>query len=222
MKFYIQSGYEGKETSCIALNYDKSEFNYSARNGYEGEIPVGSVEFVENILGYNPTPNYYPSFLEKYFHREIRWQESLNSITEEDSCFFIKPADKNKRFESRIACYYDQFEPNFRSWQTGPYWFSDIVHFKEEWRYYIANGEQLAAYWYKGEEREIEAPELNIKWPKNFCGAVDFGRLYNEKLTLVENNFPYACGWYGSYSEGKIYGEWLEKGWNYVLTKIQN
>ncbi len=212
-KFYIQSGYQGKEVGALLFNYPKESFGYSAIEPWNGQPIVGSVEFVEEYIGQR-TPDYYPEFLETSFHRKIWQSRDLPNTT----CF-LKPADRHKRFEAY------QFHYPRRSggcgWccetHNGPFWCSETVNFKEEWRYYVAKGKVLAAYWYLGEEKEIDAPELNINWPKDFCGAVDFGRLSNGEIALVENNLPYSCGWYGPHSEGKIYGEWLEKSWNYVL-----
>ena len=53
-KFFIQSGYEGKEVSAIVFNHNKEDLRYSKIHEYAGETPVGSVEFVEGILGYSP------------------------------------------------------------------------------------------------------------------------------------------------------------------------
>lgn len=216
--FYIQSGYQGKEVGSLLFNYPKESFSYSAIEEWSGQPIVGSVEFVEEMIG-SKSPNYYPNFLQDFWKREIWYMEGLYSLEDEDCCF-IKPLDRHKRFESRIVSGYDKYIPAFYSWQNGPYWASDIVHFKEEWRYYVAQGEVLAAHWYQGKEEEIEAPFSFLKlidWPEDFCGAVDFGRLDNGEIALVENNLPYACGWYGPHSEGRAYGEWLEKSWSYVL-----
>lgn len=215
-KFYIQSGYQGKEVGALLFNYPKESFSYSAIEPWNGQPIAGSVEFVEEYIGIINRPNYYPQFLEPFFQRKI-W---YSNAWPKEKCF-IKPADRHKRFESRILNdlrYPRGFGGGVATgaW-VGPYWCSEVVSFKEEWRYYVANGEVLAAYWYLGEEKEIDAPELNIDWPKDFSGAVDFGRLSNGEIALVENNLPYSCGWYGPHSEGKIYGEWLEKSWNYVL-----
>ena len=216
-KFYIQSGYQGKEVGALLFNYPKESFKYSARDEYNGEIVVGSVEFVEQYIGVK-RPNYFPLFLKKanYLQRHVYWVESLEDLYD-DYFYFIKPADRHKRFDARIVSGEDKYEPVFYSWQTGPYWVSDIVQFKNEWRYYVADGKVLTAYWYLGDEEEVDAPKLNIDWPEDFCGAVDFGRLSTGEIALVENNLPYACGWYGPHSEGKVYGEWLDKSWNYVL-----
>jgi hypothetical protein len=222
-KFYIQSGYQGKEVGALLFLYSKESFKYSARDEYNGEIAVGSVEFVEEYIGQR-TPNYYPDFLKSYFHREI-WR--TNTLPEGDGIgipmVFAKPADRHKRFEAQITSM--PYKGSCITWgnkvheyHKGPFWCSEIVQFKEEWRYYVAEGNIFYAGWYLGEEKETDAPKLNIDWPKDFCGAVDFGRLSTGEIALVENNLPYACGWYGPYSDGIIYAEWLEKGWNY-LTK---
>jgi len=215
--FYIQSGYQGKEVGALLFNYPKESLSYSARDKWAGQTIAGSVEFIEKYLS-PKTPNYYPEFLAPFFKRKIRYIKNLREI-EDEECFFAKPADKHKRFEAQMVSGYDNYKDVLYSWQTGPYWISDIVFFREEWRYYVADGEVLAAYWYSGGEVEIDPPELNIDWPKDFCGAVDFGCLSTGDIALVENNLPYACGWYGPYSEGKVYGEWLEKGFRYLMNE---
>ena len=210
--FYIQSGYQGKEVSSLLFSYPKESFSYSAIEEWQGQPIVGSVEFVEQHIG-QKIPQYFPKFLRDFLKRRVWRQEKSNF---KEYCF-IKPADRHKRFDSKIYRGRGLRGAFNLSEDFGPYWCSEIVSFKEEWRYYVANGEVLAAYWYLGEENEIDPPVLNIDWPKDFCGAVDFGRLFNGEIALVENNLPYACGWYGPHSEGKVYGEWLEKSWNYVL-----
>lgn len=212
-KFYIQSGYDGKEVGALLFNYPKEEFKYSARDPYDGEIPVGTVEFVEEIIGIQK-PDYYPQFLSPFFHRKIWLEESKIK----EACF-IKPADRHKRFEAKVYSPIDSCLRWVREENKGPYWCSEIVQFDNEWRYYVANGQILASYWYQG-NNEREAPDMDIMFPADFCGAVDFGAC-NGEMTLVENNLPYACGWYGPYSEGKVYGEWLEKGWKFMLDKIR-
>lgn len=214
--FYIQSGYKGKEVGSLMVSLPKGLLIFSATQEWRGEIPVGSVEFVESLLG-QKAPNYYPAFLEKFFHREIYKSESLP-----EKVSFVKPADKHKRFTGKILHKGDLSEYVEEGWKDGPYWISEIVYFKEEWRYYVANGKVLDAYWYLGEENELTPPKIDVSWPSDFCGAVDFGRLRNGKIALVENNLPYACGWYGPYEKGKIYAEWLKKGWEYINENYRN
>jgi len=214
MSFYIQSGYKGKEVGSIMMNYDKSDLSYSAVSEYkEGQVPVGTVEFVEQIIGIKK-PNYYPDFLSSSFYRKV--YES-NELPEKVS--FVKPADRHKRFNGMILHKADLSEWVEQEWRNGPYSISEIVFFEEEWRYYVANGKIVAAHWYLGKEIEIDPPKLNVAFPSSFCGAVDFGRLKTGEVALVENNLPYACGWYGSFDDGKVYGEWLKEGFNYIKNK---
>lgn len=215
---YIQSGYEGREVGQTLFHIPKEKIKFSSIDDWNGEPIIGSVEFVESLIG-EQIPNYYPKFLNEYLHRNVRWIESLSEIEDIESVF-LKPADRHKRFDSLVVSGMAKYDPVYFEWQRGPYWTSEIVFFEEEWRYYVANGKILCAYWYIGREKEIEAPELDIEWPDGFCGAVDFGRLSNGKIALVENNLPYACGWYGPYGEVSKYVEWLEKGFKYVFKHI--
>ena len=216
-KFFIQSGYDGKEVGALLFNYPKESFSYSSREEWAGQPIVGSVEFVEQYIGQRK-PDYYPKFLEPYFYRRIYEDRALPLIQGKPISLFIKPADRHKRFDAKtIILPKRSGQCGWNAEQdTGPYWISEVVKFDDEWRYYVANGQILATHWYQG-ENEREAPYMDIMFPPDFCGAVDFG-VCNGKMTLVENNLPYACGWYGPYSEGKIYGEWLEKGWEYLKT----
>ena len=53
-------------------------------------IPLGSIEFISQILGRNIPPNHYPEFLKDYFNRRI-WKSDKWPLGEK---VFIKPADK--------------------------------------------------------------------------------------------------------------------------------
>lgn len=211
-KFYIQSGYDGKEVGALRFSYEREDLVFSAISEYqEGMIPVGTVEFVEQYIGQRK-PDYYPDFLKNYFGRDIWYSENFP----QKQCF-IKPADRHKRFDAKVVCPTEACLRWVKEYLRGPYWCSDIVGFTDEWRYYVANGQILAAYWYLGEENEVDPPDLShVSFPSSFCGAVDFGRLNNGEIALVENNLPYGCGWYGPYSEGRVYGEWLREGFKYL------
>jgi len=177
----------------------------------EGFIPVGTVQWCENFLPKEVTvPNYYPEFLKDYFHRNI-WRAEKWPLGKR---VFIKPADRHKRFTGRITT------GGYHKKKKGPYWCSDVVYFTNEWRYYIADGVVLIGEWYAGDEINTpDAPELNIKFPDGYCGAVDFGTLKTGELALVKVNAPYACEWYGKKHE--IYFEWIVKGWRYMEEKCQ-
>jgi len=170
-------------------------------------IPVGTVEWCDSFLPKEKTvPDYYPEFLKDSFHRKI-WRTDKWPLGEK---VFIKPADVHKRFDGRIT------SGGYRGKKKGPYWCSELVRFTNEWRYYVADGRVLIAEWYLGDEvNEPDPPELNIKLPEGYCGALDFGTLSTGELALVEANGPYACGWYGKKHE--IFVEWLIKGWEYLI-----
>ena len=164
-------------------------------------IPVGTIEWISKILGRTVVPNYYPDFLKEYFNRNI-WKTDEWPLGKK---VFIKPADKDKRFKARIT------NRGYSGKKKPPYWCSDIVHFDNEWRYYVANGEVLTGEWYMGDEIACPyAPLFNITFPRGFCGAVDMGTV-NDKLTLVEVNHPFSCGWYGKNHE--LYARWIVEGW---------
>lgn len=172
----------------------------------EGFIPAGTVEWCEKFLPVEKaTPDYYPEFLESYLYRKVwrtdKWPFSPG--------IFIKPADRHKRFTGFITL------GGYRKKKKPPYWCSEVVHFENEWRYYIADGKVLTGEWYSGDDVNTpDAPSLDIPIPEGYCGAVDFGMLKTGELALVEANSPYACGWYGK--DHKLYIEWLIKGWKYL------
>lgn len=173
--------------------------------------PCGTVEWCLKVLGKNVEPDYYPSFLSNYLNRKV-WRTSEWPV---GKCIFIKPSDRYKRFTGFVT------NGGYKKKQKGPYWCSDVVHFKNEWRYYISNGVVLTSGWYSGDEiKEPFPPELEIDLPKDYCGALDFGTTTELPgvLTLVEANHPFACGWYGR--NNKAYVKWLVDGWKFVKSNI--
>ena len=175
-----------------------------------GDVPVGDVEFCENIMRLQgikvPTPDFYPRFLSQWFRREIRYKRA----DEEWACSlrdqFIKPAGRYKSEPARIL-------PALHPMPHGFYAVSEVVTFVQEWRYYVSNGTVVAAGWYDGDNEDEPAPDLAIEWPAEFCGAVDFGRLDTGEIALVESHHPYACGWYGENDQSEVFLKWLIDGW---------
>lgn len=168
-------------------------------------MPVGSVEWCEKFISPEKTvPNYYPEFLSSYLHRKIWYTETWPKDK-----VFIKPADHFKKFTGFVI------DENSKK-RRGKFWCSEVVNFLNEWRYYISNGKVVAAEWYKGCDEESVAPIIDFKLPLDYCAALDFGILDNGKIALVEAHLPYACGWYGKYTDYRIYAEWLINGWNYL------
>jgi hypothetical protein len=217
-KLMEQLGFEGiaiqkeynssKEAMAITYSSSMHKLNIRIFNNHKvvptNFVPVGSIQFCEQILGESIAPDYYPKFLENHLHRKV-WTSSEWPLGKK---VFIKPADKHKRFTGFIT------NRGYRKKKRGPYWCSEVVKFTNEWRYYVADGKILTGEWYSGDEIDCpDAPLLNIKIPSNYCGALDFG-IIDDKFALVEANSPYACGWYGKNHD--LYTEWIIKGWKYM------
>lgn len=172
-----------------------------------GYTPCGTVEWVLNAFGKEVAPDYYPDFLRPYLFRKV-WKTDEWPL---GSKVFIKPADKYKRFTGFVT------NGGYSKKKRGPYWCSEVVHFKNEWRYYISNGKVVASGWYWGDDEQSEPPLLDINFPVGYCGAVDFGIISSGELALVEANHPFACGWYGT--NHKAYALWLAEGWKSLINQ---
>lgn len=170
-----------------------------------GKVPVGSVDFCESWLGYSPVPDFYPEFLHPWMRRSYSW---LAYGLQSGGDWFVKSADKYKAYPAFVIRNGEQYPP-------GGLWLSEIVEFTQEWRYYVADGCVLSTGWYDGDNEDEPAPELGIVWPKGFCGAVDFGRLKDGRIALVESHHPYACGNYTD--DSAAWAMWLIEGWRYML-----
>lgn len=148
-------------------------------------------------------PDYYPKWLTSYLYRKV-WKDDKWVLGKR---FFVKPADKYKRFTGFVT--YGTYAKK----KKPPFWYSDIVSFTNEWRYYISNGKVLCGEWYWG-EKEQEAPKLLFDIPVTYSGALDFGILTTGEFALVESQHPFACGWYGK--SIALYAQWLIDGWIYM------
>jgi hypothetical protein len=203
-KFCLQSPYCGREilsaengARALGINCVRSVLPI------DGFIPVGTVEYCAPVFGKEPKiKNFYPDFLANYITREINLVCSQTS----SDCFFAKNATEWK-----------SDHPKFVKEVSGEslWWVSDLVRFTQEWRYYIADGCLITAGWYDGDNQDEPAPQLDIKWPSGFSGAVDFGRLSSGQIELVEAHAPYGCGWYGETRENELYALWLYESWNH-------
>ena len=188
----VQPGYKGRELLAI-MSSDYDYYTGKPRN--QDDVPVGTVEWVEQFLGGPVKPDYYPEYLKDMLHRKV-WK-SDTAI----SGMFVKPGDRYKRFDGQV------FKMNCPS----DVWCSEVVEFVDEWRYYVADGDILAAGWYSGSDENSPPPDIPVKL--RGCGAYDFGRLKTGELALVEYQHPYACGWYGDSKDHALYVDWLVRGW---------
>jgi hypothetical protein len=202
-KFSLQSPYNGREilsaqNGAISLGIDYVR----SIKPIQGYIPVGTVEYCAPVFGKEPSiKNFYPSFLRNFVTRDLKLIRDMHST----DYFFVKDATKWKSDSDKFV----------KCVSGGLYWASSLVRFTQEWRYYIADGCLLAAAWYDGDDTNEPAPKLDIKWPSGFSGAVDFGRLDNGRIELVEAHAPYGCGWYGESKENDLYALWLYEAWNH-------
>jgi len=175
-------------------------------------IPVGSIKFIQKCLGKIIKPDYYPEYMKDYLGRKI-WETDKWPL---DQHVFIKPSDSFKRFSGRIT------NGRYKGKKNGPYICSEVVHFIDEWRYYILNGEVVFANWYIGEDNiEKEAPPFPITLDKSIYGTIDMGMTIDNKFLLVEVHEPFSCGWYGkmTHENCEIYAKWLAYGYDYLKRK---
>lgn len=197
--FCIQKGFSGREV-LAAVSSGPCVWAHEALPGY---VPVGTVEFCAPEFGPHRI-DFYPEFLRGFLHREMFRTDKQIRFNEDA---FVKDALAWKSdFESRVI-------PAGICVPDGDYWVSEPVTFVQEWRYYVANGRVVTTGWYQGSDEDEAAPELAVEWPEGFSGAVDFGRLEDGRIALVEAHAPFACGWYGD--NHKDYAEWLLESWQH-------
>jgi hypothetical protein len=171
-----------------------------------GYIPSGSVEFCSRALGRNITPDYYPEWCKSILYRKV-WRSDKWSFEK----VFVKPADSYKRFTG----YVNQDIPMRK--EDPPIWNSEVVEFRDEYRYYVSNGKIVSAHWYMNKHmlnpENPDPPNLDIEIPTYWCGTIDLGYLSTGELALVECHAPMACGWYGYGCDIEVYMQWLVDGW---------
>lgn len=207
MNFSIQAGYNSRESLVIINTCIKYGLSYQFSTRYiDGTIPIGSVEYCERwIPQSNTIKNFYPKSLRKFLYRKIILSRN-NQILKPTFC---KEAEKWKgEFKSRVVEKGEVIPENL-------YYQSQPVKFVQEWRYYIVNGNIITAGWYDGQDEDEPAPKLDFEFSKKVNAAVDFGRLDNGKIALVECHPPFACGWYGDNNED--YALWQYNAWTEYL-----
>lgn len=202
--FCIQRGFSGREVNAAMDGFRSMGLRVIwASKAKVGWIPMGDVEFCAPAFGPHRI-DFYPEFLTKWL---CRMRHRTSRRIDFDMPVFVKSAkDWKTNFISRVV------QPG-EVVPLGDYWVSEVVEFVQEWRYYVANGRLVTTGWYQGSDEEEAAPELSVEWPEGFSGAVDFGRLDDGRMALVEAHAPFACGWYGD--NHKDYAEWLLESWQH-------
>ena len=194
-------------------------------------IPVGSVEWCEKVYG-KCIPNYYPSFLKDYLHRNI-WKCKYISIIHNDVDLFIKPCDVYKSWNGFVYSKDEQYDIKIKDNEN--LICSDVVHFINEWRYYIINGKVLESAWYDGDISDEDVlkglaknppklPDklLSILEENNYYGVIDMGEIMKDgqlELALVETCHPYAVGWYLESNSYENYAKFLIESDKYLKKK---
>jgi len=173
----------------------------------DDHTPVGTVEYCLKAYGQEVVPDYYPEWAQNLIRRNVYKTDKYPL----GKRVFIKPADRYKRFNGFVT------NGGYKGKKRPPYWCSDLVDFKDEWRYYICNGKIIAHGWYWGDEVKMpSAPWPYVEIPEGFCGAMDCGWV-DDRLELVEVHHPFACGWYGESSDYRTFAKWISDGWEYML-----
>jgi hypothetical protein len=209
--FSIQHGYSGREMYAVVNSANSLGMDYTWKVvANEGTVPIGTVEYCEPLFGEHRR-DFYPDFLKQWLCRSI-WQHNND-----------RPIELATQYQLFVKCAITWKSPiESRLWKTGEilppgvWWMSEPVRFVQEWRYYVADGDLIATGWYLGNNEDEPAPQLDIKWPKEFSGAVDFGRLDDGRIALVECHAPFACGWYGDDHVDYVFWQavaWEHRAW---------
>jgi hypothetical protein len=209
-KFCLQrSESMSREQLAVINSARKLDVTYRIGNVCEpDEIPIGDLPFCERVFGTQPRiKQMYPEFLKHWLHRSVVLRQQDGRLFHSCIRRFAKNAsDWKGAYCARI---YEEGE----RLPGGALWLSDVVAFVDEWRYYVAEGTVIVSGWYQGQNEDTIAPELDIDWPRDFSGTVDFGRLDTGEIALVEAHAPMACGWYGSNEDAGFYVAWQRLAW---------
>lgn len=180
-------------------------------------IPIGSIEFCEGLHEIKQLPiDFYPKFLGAHLHR------GMDRVTFAQDHIYFGPAKFLKSANTWKSDIPAQNINNEFKIPKGEYYMSDIVIFVQEWRYYICGGEVITTGWYAGQDDDEPAPDLGIDFPPTFNAALDFGRLDNGAMAMVECHQPFACGWYGERSDNYKYGYWQYNSIRNIFNEIRS
>ncbi len=222
MKFALQPGLSSREVIAVMNAARRLRHEYEVWPGRPNPgdhlIPIGDVDYCESY--WSPevrqdwshyARDFYPDFLTNWLHRKVGYATFGQYDTTDYSAtrrrdIFLKTAKCWKSdFVSRVVRW-DEHVP--LDW----YYWSEPVFFIQEWRYYVADGRVITTGWYKGRDEDEPAPTLwDVKWPSFYSAAVDFGRLEDGRIALVEAHAPFACGHYSDSHED--YVRWQADAW---------
>lgn len=204
--FCVQRGYSGREVNAVLSSAASLgvEVCWSVE-ALAGWVPVGTVEWCGPVFGKHRV-NFFPEFLEGLMGRKFMRTGWLSGAELCEDGFVKAVWMWKSEWESAVY-------PAGTVLPAGDWWVVEPVVFEQEWRYYVAGGRVVTTGWYLGEDEDEPAPVLDVAWPAGFSGAVDFGRLADGRMALVECHAPFACGWYGE--RHRDYAEWLLESWRH-------
>ena len=189
----------------------------------ESEVMIsGSVEIVQEALGYSVKPDYFPEFTRDFIGRSVKYSNDIKCTYGRSS--FIKPSDSYKRFDGFI---YDPTK-TYLDFLEGPYEIQSLVDINKEGRYYITMGKIVCDGWYSPNPEAVESNSpifpKDMIIPEDWSGTIDVAELNSGEVIVLECHHPFACGWYGESKDFMKYGEWIENGFCYMknLGKVLN
>ena len=202
--FTVQKGYKDRESYAVWLAAQELGLTWTiAEAAIPGTIPIGTVEFC-HPLSDHPI-DFFPESLKRYLNR---WHDFDNGGCFLEGSYFVKDLNCWKTtFETKLY-------PDGHYLENGNWFISEPVNMRNEWRYYVAEGDVITTGWYRGEDEEAEAPK--IEFPSDFSGAADFADV-DGKLELIECHAPFACGWYGEDHIDYVY--WQYFAWNSTISR---
>lgn len=196
LAFSIQRGYSDRESTAVIFEGHGLGLDYNiVEKPIPGTVPIGTVEFCQPVSTFRV--NFFPECLKMHFNRP---QWFSGGMIELDLDSFVKDLSGWKtQWETRL---YTAGELIPR----GNWLITDPVNMRNEWRYYVVEGDCITSGWYRGEDEEKPAP--SIEFPKEYTGAADIAEV-DGQLELIESHAPFACGWYGEHHIDYVYWQYF-------------
>lgn len=168
-------------------------------------LVVGSIDFVHAALRQMnrpiPANDCYPACIRPFLNRKV-WEGTLRDFHDDYGKVFIKPRNNLKKFTGRVFYSPDSY-PLQHIGKNTPVYFSEVVEWKSEWRYYIGNNFwQVETDCYEGDPNVRPDPEVlkhiftamkaaNLHTPN----VIDIGVLSTGETAVIEVNDAYSVGY---------------------------
>lgn len=173
----------------------------------EGQLPVGTVEFVQTCLRRlgrpaPPPPDY--SGLEHFLHRNL-WETIKGRIATRPEPVFLKPRNAYKTFTGFVLGTDPEQDAIVQGLPDNfPVWVSEPVTFLSECRYYVKENALMGFGRYDDGDETAPLPDPAVIRNAIACMtqqgmasyALDFGVLDSGETALVEVTDAWASGYY--------------------------